>query len=191
MWSGVPRVQHVGDHVGGPFGLLGGRGDQLGRLVEEPGAVVPFDASKSGGVHRERVAGVVKRLGLFVAEPIDHAPPPSPVGETDGQTHGRLTTLAFRRSGPRRSGMTVVTHVGTDAPAAHSCSSEQSDRNIDRDGQGDRQDETAGSASEDADPATVRPAASCQEGHARVYRSLSSASYGSGLPDLARPRESR
>jgi hypothetical protein len=68
-------------------------------------------------VHRERVAGVVKRLGLFVAELADHAPP-SPVGETDGESRGRLTALAFRRSGPRRSGMTVITHDGTDAPAA-------------------------------------------------------------------------
>ena len=101
------------DHVGGPFGLLGGRGDQLGRLVEEPGAVVPFDAPELGGVHRERVAGVVKRLGLFVAELVDQRPP-SPVRETDGQSRGRLTALAFRCSGSWRSGM----HAGTDARAA-------------------------------------------------------------------------
>jgi hypothetical protein len=113
MWSGVQLVQHVGDHVGGPFGLLGGRGDQLGRLVEEPGTVVPFDAPELGGVHRERVAGVVKRLDLFVAEPVEHRPP-SPVHETDGHIRGRLTALAFRRSGPRRGGM----QAGTDARAA-------------------------------------------------------------------------
>jgi hypothetical protein len=110
MWSGVQRVQHLCDHVGGPFGLLGGRGDQLGRLVEEPGTVVPFDAPELGGVHRERVAGVVKRLGLFVAEPVDHRPP-SPVRETDGPSRGRL---AFRCSGPWRSGM----QARTDARAA-------------------------------------------------------------------------
>jgi hypothetical protein len=113
MRSGVPRVQHVCNHLGGPFGLLGGRGHELGRLVEEPGAVVPFDAPELGGVHRERVAGVVKRLGLFVAELVDHAPPPR-VAETDGRSRGRLTAVASRRSGPRRSGM----HAGTDAPAA-------------------------------------------------------------------------
>jgi hypothetical protein len=114
MWSEVQRVQHVCDYLGGPFGLLGGRGDQLGRLVEEPGTVVPFDAPELGGVHRERAAGVVKRLGLFVAELVDHAPP-SPVRETDGQSRGRLTALAFRRSGPWPRRM----HAGTDAPAAH------------------------------------------------------------------------
>jgi hypothetical protein len=113
MWSGVQRVQHVCDHVGGPFGLLGGRGDQLGRLVEEPGTVVPFDAPELGGVHRERVARVVKRLGLFVAEPVDHCSP-SPVRETDGQSRARLTAVAFRRSGPRRSAM----HAGAAVRAA-------------------------------------------------------------------------
>jgi hypothetical protein len=60
---------------------------------------------------------VVKRLGLFVAELVGHAAP-SPVGETDGQSRGRLTALEFRRSGPRRSEMTVITHDGTDAPPA-------------------------------------------------------------------------
>jgi hypothetical protein len=107
----------VCDHLGGPFGLLGGRGHELGRLLEEPGAVVPFDAPQLGRVHRERVAGVVKRLGLFVAELVDHTTP-SPVGETDGQSRGRLTAVEFRRSGLRRSEMTVITHDGTDAPAA-------------------------------------------------------------------------
>jgi hypothetical protein len=107
----------VCDHLGGPFGLLGCRGHQLGRLVEEPGTVVTFDAPQLGGVHRERVAGMVKRLGLFVAELVDHAPP-SPIGKTDGQSRGPLTALEFRRSGPRRSEITVITHDGTDAPAA-------------------------------------------------------------------------
>ena len=91
-------------------------------------------------MHRERIAGVVERLGLFVAELVDHALP-SPVGETGGQGRGRLTAMAFRRSEPRRGGMPLIT-----------------------------------------------PRQQCAV-HARVYRLLSSASYGSRLPAFARPRE--